>query len=96
MSSDTKRVKLALLLCDTPIPTVQKTHGTYVDIFRTQLQASLPAGANVEFTLEGYDVVVAQEYPDLGDNEEGDGGYAGVLISGSGERRCFINRSKRE
>ncbi|KAH8110957.1 class I glutamine amidotransferase-like protein [Phellopilus nigrolimitatus] len=59
----TKPVKLALLLCDTPAPAVQKTHGTYLDIFRTQLQASNP-DVSFPFTLDGYDVVTAQEYPD--------------------------------
>ncbi|KAI5117618.1 hypothetical protein M0805_001218 [Coniferiporia weirii] len=83
-------VKLALLLCDTPIPAVRAVHGTYLDIFRAQLRGSYPrraSGAEAEaeaeaafpFSLDGFDVVEAQEYPDLDEGQ----GYAGVLISGS-------------
>ncbi|THH07008.1 hypothetical protein EW145_g3685 [Phellinidium pouzarii] len=71
-----KLVKLALLLCDTPVPAVVKTRGTYLDIFRDQLHYSNP-DATFPFTLDGYDVVTAQEYPDLNEN------YTGILISGS-------------
>ena len=82
MSSKTERgskpIKLALLLCDTPIPAVREAYGTYLDIFRKQLHESNP-DASFPFTLDGFDVVDAQEYPDL------DAGYAGVLISGSGQ-----------
>lgn len=72
-----KPVKLALLMCDTPVPAVRATHGTYLDIFRKQLHGSNP-DASFPFTLDGYDVVDAEQYPDL------DAGYKGVLISGSG------------
>lgn len=72
-----KPSKLALLLCDTPVPVVLQSHGTYLDIFRDQLRLSNP-DASFPFSLDGYDVVNAQEYPDL-DN----GDYKGVLISGS-------------
>ena len=69
--------KLALLMCDTPVPAVLKHHGTYLDIFRDQLRFSNPR-AEFPFELDGYDVVDAQEYPDP------DSGYTGILISGSG------------
>ncbi|EJD07897.1 class I glutamine amidotransferase-like protein [Fomitiporia mediterranea MF3/22] len=71
-----KPVKLALLLCDTPVPAVLKSRGTYLDVFRDQLQRSKP-DASFPFTLDGFDVVNEQVYPDL------DEGYTGVLISGS-------------
>ena len=74
-----KSKKLALLMCDTPIPAVREKYGTYLDIFRKQLHDSNP-DVSFPFTLDGYDVVTAQEYPNL----DHDAGYAGVLISGSG------------
>ena len=87
MSKTKRHIKLALLLCDTPIQTVRETHGTYLEIFQRLLQSSLPQDTNtdVEFTLEGFDVVGAQVYPDLGESQDSDDGYAGVLISGSGK-----------
>lgn len=69
-------IKLALLTCDTPVQKVLETHGTYLDIFRDQLLESNP-DSSFPFTLDGFDVVTAQEYPDL------DAGYKGILISGS-------------
>lgn len=90
MSSNKRQIKIALLLCDTPIPTVLSTHGTYVDIFRNLLQASLPPSAEVDFTLDGFDVVVAQDYPDLGEDEDSTGDYDGVLITGSGGRKPLL------
>lgn len=72
-------LKLALLECDTPVPVVKANHGTYLPIFLDFLRSSLPPSSrDLQFTLEGFDVVTAQEYPDL-DNGE----YKGVLISGS-------------
>ena len=73
-------VKLALLMCDTPVPAVVSTIGTYLDVFRNQLRFSNP-DASFPFILEGFDVVSAQEYPDI-DSLLG-GGYKGILISGS-------------
>ena len=69
--------RLALLMCDTPVPAVLKNHGTYLDIFRDQLRFSNPR-TEFPFELDGYDVVDAQEYPDP------DSGYTCILISGSG------------
>lgn len=78
-SPTTRPVKLALLLCDTPVPAMLNTYGTYLDIFRNQLLLSNPSHpAPFPFTLDGYDVVDKQEYPDLDEGE-----YTGVLISGS-------------
>ena len=94
MSSSTistrRPIKLALLLCDTPVPAVVKEYGTYLDIFRSQLQLSNPDD-QFPFTLDGFDVVEAQEYPNLDDGE----GYRGVLISGSGVFASALVRSQR-
>lgn len=68
-------LKLAILLCDIPVPQVANVYGSYTNIFDSLLKNSLP---EAQFTLEGFDVVTAQEYPNLDD------GYDGVLLSGSG------------
>ena len=78
MGIERETLKLALLECDTPVDAVRSTYGTYLDIFRHQLLSSLPESSrDYPFILEGFDVVNAQEYPNL------DAGYKGVLISGS-------------
>jgi len=69
-------IRLALLICDKPIPAVLETHGDYLAIFTRLFRESLP-DPRVEFTLEGFDVVHKQEYPSL------DVGYDGVIITGS-------------
>ncbi|KAL5504984.1 hypothetical protein ACEPAH_7647 [Sanghuangporus vaninii] len=77
-------IKLALLLCDTPVPAVLSAKGTYLDVFRELLRLSYPSSrpeneqSPLPFILDGFDVVSAQEYPDLDKGE-----YSGVLISGS-------------
>jgi GMP synthase-like glutamine amidotransferase len=71
-------LRLALLICDTPLPSVVQTHGDYLAIFTRFFKASLP-DPQVEFSLDGFDVVNKQEYPPL-DTE-----YDGIVISGSGE-----------
>lgn len=83
MDTGTKPVKLALLLCDTPTPKVRDVYGTYLDVFRKQLHESNP-DTSFPFTLDGYDVVEAQEYPDIND------GYHGILLSGSGKLDHFV------
>jgi hypothetical protein len=70
-------IRLALLICDTPIPAVLKTHGDYLAIFTRLFKESLP-DPQVEFTMDGFDVVNKQEYPSL------DAAYDGVVITGSG------------
>ena len=80
----TNPITLALLLCDTPVPAVLSEKGTYLDVFREHLLLSYPSTKReheksaLPFILDGFDVVSAQEYPDLDK-----GGYKGVLISGS-------------
>ena len=74
-------VRLALLICDTPIPAVKETHGNYLDVFSRLFRQSLP-DPQVEFSLDGFDVV-KEEYPSL------DAGYDGVVITGSGMYICL-------
>lgn len=70
-------LRLALLVCDTPLPAVVQTHGDYLPIFTRYFRASLP-NSQVEFSLDGFDVVHKQEYPPL------DAGYNAIVITGSG------------
>ncbi|KAF9223199.1 class I glutamine amidotransferase-like protein [Gyrodon lividus] len=90
-------LRLALLMCDTPMPSVKTVHGDYRQIFETLLASSLApinasksGQAQVTFTLDGYDVVTEMAYPP--DAEE----YACLLISGSAfsayENIEWINR----
>jgi hypothetical protein len=72
--------RLALLVCDIPIPAVVKDHGEYPMIFNRLLRASLPAGL-VDFTLDSYDVRYAMEYPTASVLDT----YDGIIITGSGE-----------
>jgi hypothetical protein len=71
-----KIIRIALLICDKPLPPVLSKHGDYHAIFNDLLNASLPK--NASFILDPYDVVNMQEYPP--DNLD----YAGILITGSG------------
>ncbi|KAF8576341.1 class I glutamine amidotransferase-like protein [Ramaria rubella] len=69
-------LRLALLICDTPVPSVVAVHGDYLAIFTRFFKASLP-DSRVEFSLDGFDVVHRQEYPSLV------AGYDGIIITGS-------------
>lgn len=74
-------VRLALLQCDTPVPAVKDEYGTYLDIFRALLTSSLERtrpGQAIEWSLDGYDVVLG-EYPTDDKVKE----YDGILLSGS-------------
>jgi hypothetical protein len=80
MASITPReTRLALLVCDTPIPAVAKDYGEYPVIFNRLFRTSLPDG--LDFTLDSYDVRCAMEYP-TGDVLDT---YNGIIITGSGE-----------
>ena len=83
----TKDPRLALLVCDIPIPAVVKDHGEYPIIFERFLRASLPDGLSA-FTMDSYDIRYAMEYPkeDILDT------YDGIIISGSGEFILLSNR----
>ncbi|KAF9234196.1 class I glutamine amidotransferase-like protein [Melanogaster broomeanus] len=76
--------RLAILLCDTPVPSIKAVHGDYMQIFEALLASSLapinaskPDQAQVTFTLDGYDVVTEMTYPP--DAEE----YDGLLLTES-------------
>ncbi|CDZ97733.1 Predicted glutamine synthetase [Phaffia rhodozyma] len=85
-----RKIHIALLLCDTPIPAVRQAHGTYLDIFRTHLLASLPAaqatkarGEEIELVLDGYQVTEGK-LPSIDSFEQGkEGAYEGLMITGS-------------
>lgn len=70
--------RIALFLCDTPIPTVRATDGDYTDIFNALLRSSLPSNSVTEFSLEPYDVREKMEYPDSIDD------YRAIILTGSG------------
>ena len=80
--------RLALLLCDTPMPAVQREYGDYAQIFKHLLRNALPASksgsdgdAPPPFILDAFDVVHKMEYP----KEEELETYDAVLLTGSGE-----------
>ncbi|KAG8964725.1 hypothetical protein FRC00_001381 [Tulasnella sp. 408] len=80
----TDTLKLALLVCDTPILPVREKYGTYNEIFHQWLANSLQAMASSRsFTLDPYDVVQGQYPPD--DKIHGDDPYHGIIITGSGQ-----------
>ncbi|KAK9439643.1 GMP synthase [Metarhizium brunneum] len=64
--------RLAVLECDTPVPSVEKERGSYGAIFETLLSK----GTSVDFRLLKYDVVRQHTYPSTGDVD-------GILITGS-------------
>ncbi|PCH38959.1 class I glutamine amidotransferase-like protein [Wolfiporia cocos MD-104 SS10] len=82
--------RIALLLCDTPIPDVVSTDGDYTAIFSTLLRNALPKGADVDFTVDPYDVRNKLEYPASIDD------YDALMLTGSAasayENLEWINR----
>jgi hypothetical protein len=83
-----RETRLALLVCDTPIPAVVKDHGEYPVIFNRLFRKSLPDG--LDFALDSYDVRCAMEYPTEGVLDT----YNGIIITGSGERRLHSRIEK--
>jgi len=72
-------LRIAVLECDTPPADIVAKYGRYGRIFKTLLEAAaegLGLSPEQDLELSAYDVVTAQEYPDL---EKIDA----VLISGS-------------
>ena len=72
-------LRIAILECDTPPADVVAKYGRYDRIFKTLLETAaegLGLSPKQDLELSAYDVVTAQEYPDL---EKIDA----VLISGS-------------
>ncbi|KAL1745215.1 class I glutamine amidotransferase-like protein [Schizophyllum fasciatum] len=69
------RLRLALLMCDTPMPSVQRDYGDYRQIFDDLLRRALDdarAPADTPYTLDAFDVVHAMAYP----AEDALGGHA--------------------
>ncbi|KAG0331820.1 hypothetical protein BG004_001493 [Podila humilis] len=76
-------VRLALLVCGTPIPTILEAHGDYTVIFRGLFQAGLDSlkeqgavDANTNLVLEGFDVREGIYPKSLHD-------WDGIVITGS-------------
>ncbi|KAI0266443.1 class I glutamine amidotransferase-like protein [Gloeopeniophorella convolvens] len=70
--------RLALLVCDIPIPAVVADYGEYPRIFRELFRASLPQDL-ADFVLDPYDVRYTMTYP----SEVALDTYDGVVITGS-------------
>lgn len=70
---------IAVLECDTPVPAVKDTRGSYGQIFESLLKKGLQEldpPHNVTPVFTKWDVVASQEYPDLHEVDA-------ILISGS-------------
>ena len=97
-----RRARLIVLLCDTPVPPVLETKGTYADIFTTLFRRSLelrqrdePSLCDLQLDIDSYDVVKAGEYPDDAALAAADG----LVMTGSGPsalRACRAQTSSRE
>lgn len=75
------QIRIALLEC-APMkdyPALRDFRGGFWNVYRDLLRAS---GPGVDFILDGYDVVLEQEYPDLS-RAESEGGYRAIIVSGS-------------
>lgn len=64
-----KLPRIALLVCDKPIPQVASKYGEYPVMFTDLLRSSLPPSISAALDagtalLDAYDVRFAQEYPD--------------------------------
>ncbi|KLO18257.1 class I glutamine amidotransferase-like protein [Schizopora paradoxa] len=72
--------KICLLVCDNSLSGILSSKQTFTDIFVEFLRSSHPNHhkGSPSFILDSYDVVDAQEYPNL-DKEQ----YDGIIISGS-------------
>ncbi|KAI0646276.1 class I glutamine amidotransferase-like protein [Trametes meyenii] len=91
-NSSLRPYKIAVLLCDTPLPSILATQGDYGAIFTALFRNSLQAttAADSEFQVDAYDVRNAQIYPEDVDQ------YDAVLLTGSAasayEDQAWINR----
>ncbi|KAI7852489.1 class I glutamine amidotransferase-like protein [Circinella umbellata] len=79
-----KKLNLALLVCDTPKPEVLEKYGDYPNMFTNVFsRANRNELKNkVEITWQYFDVVHKQEYPDLRDLADNHT-FDGIVISGS-------------
>ncbi|KAL1864989.1 hypothetical protein VTK73DRAFT_5539 [Phialemonium thermophilum] len=61
--------RIAVLECDTPIDVIRAHHGTYGNIIKRLMEASLQespaAGADIEPVFSSWDVVEARQYPEV-------------------------------
>jgi hypothetical protein len=86
-----RTIRIALLLCDTPLPLVQRelNYPTYTPVFLSHLQDTLEsypdkkAVEGVQLEVDSFDVVGKQEYPD--ESKVREGWYDAVMMTGSGE-----------
>ena len=92
-----RRARLLVLLCDTPVPPVLETKGTYADIFTTLFRRSLelrrrdePGLREVQLDIDSYDVVKAGEYPDDAALAAADG----LVMTGSGPSTLRLRRAQ--
>ncbi|KAJ8487782.1 hypothetical protein ONZ51_g3971 [Trametes cubensis] len=78
-SSTSKPYKIAVLLCDTPLPAIVASQGDYGRIFETLFRNALreAGGPETEFVVDAYDVRNEQVYPQDVDQ------YDAVLLTGS-------------
>lgn len=73
----TVTIRIALFLCDTPIPSVVEADGDYSRIFNEFVRKSMP-NDQVTFVMDPYDVRNKMEYPE--DIDE----YDAIMLTGSG------------
>lgn len=89
------KLRLALLICDTPIPNVLEHEGNYNEVYHSYLRRSLDvyqkdSVQKIDFQLDGFDVRFKEEYPNLDE-------YDGIVITGSGQFSArFAEASRRE
>ncbi|KAF7760289.1 hypothetical protein Agabi119p4_10965 [Agaricus bisporus var. burnettii] len=71
-------VRVALLICGYWTKNLLKYNGTYLDMYRRWLNASLPPNSGYKLIMDGYDVI-KEEYPEYGAIDM----YDVVMITGS-------------
>lgn len=88
MSSASRPYKIAVLLCDTPLPAILAANGNYGAVFEKLFRNSLPSSSipDAEFTVDAYDIRNEQVYPEDVDQ------YDAVLLTGSCKSRHMANR----
>lgn len=74
------QIRLAVLLCDTPLPQVVAEEGDYHKIYTTLMHDASP-GVDFKFVIDAYDVKNKFEYP--ADDHE----YDGIILTGSGRQQ---------
>jgi hypothetical protein len=70
-------LRIALLVCDTPIPSILEFAGDYHSIFNTLLCKAAPLCGDPKFILDSYDVVEHKQYPPAHIH------YDAIIITGS-------------